>query len=56
MDVTVPILVVDGKPTALAGVTVAAKEGVERDVRVNEARGIAKALEKAIQAAGEPLW
>ena len=56
VDVTVPILVKDGKPGAVAGVTVALEEGADRDAAIAEARTIAKELEKAIQAAGGGLW
>ena len=56
IDVTVPILVVDGKATAVTGVTLTLKEGVDRDSLLKEARAVAKALEKAIQAAPKPLW
>ena len=56
IDVTVPILMADGKPTAVAGVTLAAKEGADRDALVVEARAIAKKLEEAIRAADKPLW
>jgi len=56
IDVTVPILVADGKPKAVAGVTVTMGEGADRDALVAEARAIAQELEKAIQAAEKPLW
>ncbi len=56
LDLTVPIRMVDGKPTAVAGVTVAMEEGADRDAVVMKARAIAKALEAAIQAADKPLW
>jgi hypothetical protein len=56
VDVTVPILMTDGKPTAIAGVTVAMKEGDDRDALVKEAQAVAAELEKAVQAAGKPLW
>lgn len=56
IDVTVPILVADGKPTAVAGVTLALKEGADRDALVSEARAIAQELEKAILSAGKPVW
>ena len=56
IDVTVPILVVDGKATAVSGVTLAFQEGADRDALVSEARAIAQELEKAIQAADKPLW
>ena len=56
IDVTVPILVTDGKPMAVAGVTLAMGEGADRDALVGEARAIAQELEKAVQAAAKPLW
>ena len=56
IDVTVPILAVDGKPTAVAGVTLALNEGADRDDLVSEARAIAQELEKEIQSADKPLW
>lgn len=56
VDVTVPILVVDGKPTAVVGVTLALAEGADRDALVAEARAVARELESKIQAAKKPLW
>ena len=56
IDVTVPIMVADGKPKAVAGVTLVMEEGADRDGLVGEARAIAQELEKAIQAAGKPVW
>jgi len=56
IDLTVPIRLVDGKPTAVAGVTITAGEGADHDALTNKARAIAKELEAAIQAAGKPLW
>ena len=56
VDVTVPIMMVDGKPTAIAGVTVTLAEGVDREEGVGEARAIAEELEKEIGAAGKPVW
>jgi hypothetical protein len=56
IDVTVPILLVDGKPTAVAGVTLAIAEGDDRDAMVEEARAVARELEAAIKAADKPLW
>lgn len=56
IDVTVPILVKDGKPTAIAGVTLKMAEGANRDALVDEARAIAKELEEKVQAAGKPVW
>lgn len=56
LDVTVPILMKDGKPTAVAGVTLAVKEGADRDALVSEARTIAQEVEKGVEAAGKPVW
>lgn len=56
VDVTVPILVVDGKPTAVAGVTVKLAEGGDRAAAIDEARAIARELESEVQAADEPVW
>jgi len=56
IDVTVPIMAVDGKPTAVAGITLALTEGADRDGLVSEARAIAQELEKEIRSAGKPLW
>jgi len=56
IDVTVPILRKDGKPTAIAGVTLKATAGVNRDALVKRARVIAQELATEIQAAGKPLW
>ena len=56
VDVTVPILVVDGKPTAIAGVTLTMEEGADRDALVEEARAIAQELEKEIRAVGKSVW
>jgi hypothetical protein len=56
MDVTVPILVQDGAPTAVAGVTLRTDGGASRDVVVSRARRIAEELESEIRSAGKPLW
>lgn len=56
LDVTVPILMTDGKPTAVVGVTLKMKEGADRDALVKEAHAIAEEFAKAIQAAAKPLW
>lgn len=56
IDVTVPILLVGGKPTAVAGVTLRAGAGQSRDALVQRARSIAGELATAVQAAGKPLW
>lgn len=56
VDVTVPILVKSGKPTAIAGVTVRAAAGADRDTLVARAVAIAQELEGQVRAAGKPLW
>ena len=56
IDVTVPILVKDGKPGAVAGVTLRMEEGADRDALVAEARAIADELAKEVEAATTPLW
>jgi len=56
VDVTVPILVKGGKPTAIAGVTLRAPEGSDRNAMVKRARAIAEELATEIRAAGKPLW
>ena len=56
IDVTVPILLADGKATAVTGVTLTLKDGADRDGLLIEARAVAKELEKAIQSAPKPLW
>jgi hypothetical protein len=56
MDVTVPILVKDGAPTAVAGVTLRTDGGTNRDVVVSRARRIAEELASEIRSAGKPLW
>jgi hypothetical protein len=56
IDVTVPILVKDGKPGAIAGVTLKMGSDADREALVTEADGVAKELEAAIQAAAKPLW
>ena len=56
LDVTVPILRVNGKPTAVAGVTLRMEEGASRFALVNKARAIAEELARAVHAAGKPVW
>ena len=56
IDVTVPILRKNGKPTAIAGVTLRAEEGADRAALVNQARAIAQELANAVRAAGKPVW
>ena len=56
IDVTVPILKVKGKATAVAGVTLPMEEGANRAALVNKARTIAEELATAIRAAGKPVW
>ena len=56
VDVTVPILLKDGSPTAIAGVTLRAGTGADRDTLVMRARAIAQELANEVRAAGKPLW
>jgi len=56
IDVTVPILRVNGKPTAVAGVTLRMEEGANRAALVNKAGKIANELATAVRAAGKPVW
>lgn len=56
VDVTVPILVKAGAPTAIAGVTLKTAPGADRDTAVVRARAIAQELANEIRAAGKPLW
>ncbi|MHC4819734.1 MAG: hypothetical protein ACYTF8_16940 [Planctomycetota bacterium] len=56
VDVTVPILRVNAKPTAVAGVTLRMEEGANRAALVNKARTIAEELATAVRAAGKPVW
>lgn len=56
IDVTVPILVRDGNPTAVAGVTLRAEQGADREALVSRARGIARELESEVRSAGGRLW
>jgi hypothetical protein len=56
VDVTVPILIKSGRPTAIAGVTLTPMAGASRDATVRKARGIAQELAGEIRAAGKPVW
>ncbi|MHC4847831.1 MAG: hypothetical protein ACYTEG_05175 [Planctomycetota bacterium] len=56
VDVTVPILRVNGKPTAVAGVTLSMEPGANKAALINKARGIAEELAAAVRAAGKPVW
>ncbi len=56
VDVTVPILRVNGKATAVAGVTLSLAEGANKAVLIGKARGIAEELAAAGRAAGKPVW
>ena len=56
IDVTVPILVQDGRPSAIAGITLRAHETSDREGIVSRARSSAEELETEIRAAGRPLW
>jgi hypothetical protein len=56
VDVTIPILRMGGKATAIAGVTLRGGKDVKQADLVNEARTIAKQLADAVSAAGKPVW
>lgn len=56
IDVTVPILLKGGKPTAIAGVTLRAEAGADRNALLRKARAIAEKLAAEIRAEGKPLW
>jgi len=56
VDVTVPILRVNGKPTAVAGVTLRMEDGANKAALVNKAGKIAEELAAAVRAAGKPVW
>ena len=56
LDVTVPILMVNGKATAVAGVTLRMEEGSNRSILQGKARTIANELATAVRAAGKPVW
>jgi hypothetical protein len=56
VDVTVPILVKNGKPTAIAGVTLTPAARASRAMTASKARGIAHELAAEIRAAGKPVW
>jgi len=56
LDVTVPILLTDGKPGAVAGVTLAVAADSDRDALIAKAQAIAAEVEKEVRAAGKPLW
>jgi hypothetical protein len=56
LDVTVPILMRGGSPTAIAGVTLKASTSVDRAGTLVRARSIARELENELRSAGAPLW
>jgi hypothetical protein len=56
LDVTVPILLKDGSPTAIAGVTLRAPAGFNRAAMTKRAQLVAEDLAAEIQKAGKPLW
>jgi hypothetical protein len=56
IDVTVPILMQGVTPTAVAGVTLRADQGANRDAVVQRAHSIAQELATAIKATGKGLW
>jgi len=56
LDVTVPILPKQGKPTAVVGVTLRHPAGRDREATIGRAQEIAKAVAEAVQASTEPMW
>jgi len=56
VDVTVPILVKGGSPTAIAGVTMSAPKGSNRDALVRAARAIAEEVAAEVRASSDPVW
>lgn len=56
LDVTVPVLPVQGKPTAVVGVTLRHPAGRERAATIARAEEIAKAVADAARASTEPMW
>lgn len=56
LDVTVPILLEDDKPTAVAGVTLRRSADSDRAVLIGRAKAIAEELASAARAAGMPPW
>lgn len=56
VDVTVPILLSGGAPTAVAGVTVNTSPATAHDTTTDKARAIARELESELRNADKPLW
>jgi len=56
LDVTVPILMKNGKPTAIAGVTLKSGADSDRAALIKQAEKIAGELASEISAAGKALW
>lgn len=56
IDVTVPVLPFEGKPTAVVGVTLRQPEGRSKEATVARAKEIAKAVADAAQNQPIPLW
>lgn len=56
LDVTVPILPVQGKSTAVVGVTLRNPARRDREAVVARAQEIAKAVAEAVQASTDPMW
>lgn len=56
IDVTVPVLLFEGKPTAVVGVTLRQPEGRSKEATVARAKEIAKAVADAAQRQPVPLW
>jgi hypothetical protein len=56
VDVTVPILIKGGSPTAIVGVTLRPAKGADRATTVSHARAIAREVAAEVAAADKPLW
>jgi hypothetical protein len=54
LDVTVPVLPIDGKHTAVVGVTL--RKPIDKDKGVERAKHIAKVVADAAQSQPIPLW
>ena len=53
-DVTIPVLPLDGRPTAVVGVTL--RKPVDKEKGIERAQHIAKAIADAAQSQPIPLW
>jgi hypothetical protein len=56
LDVTVPVLPLDGRSTAVVGVTLRFPAGADRDATIARAKAIAAAVARGVQASPEPLY